>query len=132
MIDGQGGGIGKMLVEKLRVAFGDSIEIVALGTNAVVTSLLLKAGAHEGASGENAIVVNAPKVDVIIGSVAIIGAHTMLGEFTPRMAEAVSASPARKILLPLNRCGLYIVGTRQEPILHYIDDVIMLIKEWLG
>ena len=114
----------------MRATFGDGIQILALGTNAVVTSLMLKAGANEGASGENAIVLNAPKVDVIIGSVAILAANTMLGELTPRMAEAISTSPAKKILLPLNRCGLYVVGTRQESLLQYIDDAVILIKEW--
>jgi len=131
VIDGQGGGIGKALVEKLRAVLGDSVEIIALGTNAVVTSLMLKAGANEGASGENAILVNAPKVDCIMGSVAIIAAHTMLGEITPKMAEAVSGSPARKLLIPLNRCGLYIAGTGQEPLMHYIDAAAALVKELL-
>jgi len=132
VIDGQGGGIGKAIVEKLRTEFGSGVEIVALGTNALVTSLMIKAGANEGASGENAIMINAPKVDFIMGSVAIIAAHTMLGEVTPRMAEAVSMSPARKLLIPLNRCGLYVVGTRQEPLTHYIDEAVALIKEWPG
>ena len=132
VIDGQGGGIGKTIVEKLRAAFGDSVEIIALGTNAVVTSLMLKAGANEGASGENAIMINASKVDCIIGSVAIIAAHTMLGELTPKMAEAVAGSSAKKLLIPLNRCGLYVAGTRQEPLMQYIDDAIALVKEWLG
>ena len=132
VVDGQGGGIGKAIVERLRAVFGDGVEIVALGTNALAASLMLKAGANEGASGENAIVINAPKVDVIIGSVAIIAAHTMLGEITPRMAEAISLSPARKLLIPLNRCGLYVAGTRQEPLMHYIDEAVALIKEWPG
>jgi len=132
VIDGQGGGIGKAIVERLRAEFGDGVEIVALGTNALAASLMLKAGANEGASGENAIMINAPKVDFIIGSVAIIAAHTMLGEVTPRMAEAVSLSPARKLLVPLNRCGLYVVGTRQEPLIHYIDEAVALIKELPG
>ena len=132
VIDGQGGGIGKAIVEKLRTEFGSGVEIVALGTNALAASLMLKAGANEGASGENAIMINAPKMDFIIGSVAIIAAHTMLGEVTPRMAEAVSLSPARKLLVPLNRCGLYVVGTRQEPLIHYIDEAVALIKELPG
>ncbi|MCL2043989.1 MAG: DUF3842 family protein [Treponema sp.] len=129
VIDGQGGGIGKAIVEKLRSVFNDDTAIIALGTNAVVTSLMLKAGAHEGASGENAIVINAPKVDFIMGSVGIIAANTMLGELTPRMAEAITGSPAKKLLIPLNRCGLYVIGTRQEPLLRYIDEAIALIKE---
>ncbi len=117
-----------MIVEKLRAAFNDSITIIALGTNAVVTSLMVKAGANEGASGENAFVVNAPKVDFIIGSVAIISANTMLGEITPRMAEAVSDSPAKKILIPINRCGIHVAGTRQEPLVNYIEEVISIIR----
>jgi len=129
VIDGQGGGIGKAIVEKLNAAFGDSIEIIALGTNAVVTALMLKAGAHEGASGENSIVINAPKVDIIAGGIGIIAAHSMLGEITPKMAEAVSASPAKKLLLPLNRCGLLIAGTKQSHLSEYIEDLIDLIKE---
>ena len=131
VIDGQGGGIGKAIIEKLRAAFGEGLDIIALGTNAVATSALLKAGANQGASGENAIVINAPLADYIMGSVAIIAAHTMLGEFTPRMAEAVSGSPARKLLIPLNRCGLFIAGTRQEPLLYYIDAAVALLKEWM-
>jgi len=132
VVDGQGGGIGKAVIEKLRCAIGDSVEITALGTNAVVTTLMLKAGANEGATGENAIIFNAPKVDFILGSVAIVSANSMLGEMTPKMAEAISSSPAKKLLLPLNRCGLYIVGTKQMPLLHYIDEVVMLIKETMG
>ena len=132
VIDGQGGGMGKAIVEKLRAAFGEGAEIVALGTNAVAASLMMKAGADEGASGENALVVNAPKADFIIGSVAIVAAHSMLGEITPKMAEAVSGSPAKKILIPLNRCGLYIAGTKQEPVSSFIEDAVAMIKEQPG
>jgi hypothetical protein len=130
VIDGQGGGIGKTIVEKLRAAFGDGIEIVVLGTNAAATSLMMKAGANEGASGENAIVFNVPKVDFIIGAIAVIAANAMLGEVTPRMAEAVAGSPAIKLLLPLNRCGLYILGTKQGLLADYINDAAAIIKEW--
>ncbi|MDR0838655.1 MAG: DUF3842 family protein, partial [Oscillospiraceae bacterium] len=100
VVDGQGGGIGKAVVEKLRAAFGRDVEIIALGTNALAVSLMIKAGADEGASGENAVVVNAPKVDAIIGSVAILAADSMLGEITAPMAAAVARSSAKKLLLP--------------------------------
>lgn len=124
VVDGQGGGIGKNLVEKIRQAFGSSAEIIALGTNALATSVMIRAGADEGASGENAILVNASRVDFIVGSVGIISANAMLGELTPLMARAISESPAAKILIPLNRCHLHIVGTHNGPLPQYIDDVI--------
>jgi len=110
VVDGQGGGIGKSIVEKLKARFGSKIEIIALGTNVLATAAMLKAGADEGASGENAIVVNVPKVDIITGTVGIISANSMLGELSPAMALAIAESPAKKILIPLNRCNLHIVG----------------------
>ncbi len=128
VVDGQGGGIGKAIVEKLRIAFGSEIEIFALGTNAFATSLMLKAGANDGASGENAVVVNVPKVDIIVGSIGIIAANSMLGEVTPLMAQAISQSEAKKILIPLNRCNILVVGVKNEPLPHYVDFVIESIK----
>ncbi|MBM7686750.1 MAG: hypothetical protein PWP07_2653 [Epulopiscium sp.] len=103
VIDGQGGGIGKSIVEKLRKELMEDIEIVALGTNSLATSFMMKAGANEGATGENAIVYNSSKVDIIIGAIGIIAANSMLGELTPTMAKAIAESPAKKVLLPLNR-----------------------------
>ncbi|RNC62872.1 MAG: hypothetical protein AWM53_01895 [Candidatus Dichloromethanomonas elyunquensis] len=129
VIDGQGGGIGKAIVEKLRRELPEDTEIIALGTNALATSFMLKAGANEGAAGENAIVFNAGKVDIIMGTVAIIAANSMLGELTPFMAKAIAESPARKILLPLNRCNIDIVGAdKGQPLPHLIDSAIQNIK----
>jgi hypothetical protein len=128
VVDGQGGGIGKTVIEKLRSELGDEIQILALGTNALATSLMLKAGANEGATGENAIVYNAPKADIIIGSVAIIAANSMLGEMTPLMAKAIAESPAKKVLMPLNRCHIYIVGVSREPLPHYVNYVVDFVK----
>jgi NAD(P)-dependent dehydrogenase (short-subunit alcohol dehydrogenase family) len=131
VIDGQGGGIGKAIVEKLRQAFGKEVEIVALGTNALATALMLKSGADEGATGENAIVYNASRVDAILGTIGIIAANAMLGELTPLMARAIAESPARKVLIPLNRCNLKIAGMKNEPLPQYIDDAIELIKSYM-
>jgi len=128
VVDGQGGGIGKAIIEKLRSELGQEIEILALGTNALATSLMLKAGANEGATGENAIVYNAPKADIIIGSIAVIAANSMRGELTPLMAKAVAESPAKKILIPLNRCQIYVVGVSGEPLPHYVNYVIDFVK----
>lgn len=132
VIDGQGGGIGKAVVEKLKKAFGEKIEIVALGTNSLATSMMLKAGANEGATGENAIVYNCGRVDIIIGSVSIICSNAFLGELTPAMAEAVSKSRTRKILIPLNKYEIYICGNVNKPLPHYIDDAVEMVKEFGG
>lgn len=128
VIDGQGGGIGKALVDKLRKELPEEVEIIALGTNAAATVLMLKAGANEGATGENAIVCNVPKVDLIAGAIGIIVANAMMGELTPLMAKAITDSPARKVLIPLNRCNIDIVGVKNEPLPHHIDAAVALIK----
>lgn len=131
VIDGQGGGIGKTIIETLRKRLGDELEIVALGTNSLATSSMLKAGANEGATGENAIVVNAPKADVIVGSIAILAANSMLGELTPTMAKAISESPAKKVLIPLNRCQIYVMGVSSKPLPHYVEDTVKFIQSMM-
>ncbi|MDF2596896.1 MAG: hypothetical protein K0R69_3237 [Clostridia bacterium] len=108
VIDGQGGGIGKAIVGKLKETFGNSIEIIALGTNSLATSLMLKAGAAEGATGENAIIYNAAKVDIILGPIGIVCANALLGELTPLMAKAIAETPAKKVLIPLNKCNIMV------------------------
>ena len=128
VVDGQGGGIGKAIVESLRNTFGDTIEIVALGSNALATAAMLKAGATEGASGENAVAVTVRKVDIIIGSVAIIAANSMLGELTPKMARAIAESTAKKILIPLNRCNLHVAGIQSVSLPQHIANVIDMVK----
>lgn len=124
VIDGQGGGIGKALIERLRQTFEDRLNIIALGTNSLATSQMLKAGASEGATGENAVVVNAARVDAILGAVGIISADAMLGEVTPAMARAIGSSPAPKILVPLNRCSLHVVGLKDMPFSSYIEEAV--------
>ncbi len=129
VIDGQGGGIGKHIVEKLRRKFPEEIEILALGTNALATSVMLKAGANEGATGENAVKYNASRVDIIVGPVSIMFPNAMLGEMTPGMAEAVCTSPAKKILIPLIRSGVEIVGVKPDPLPHMIEEMVARISE---
>jgi len=124
VIDGQGGGIGKVLVEKIRKALKDDVEIWAFGTNSAATTLMLRAGADEGATGENAIKHNLSKVDVITGSISIIIANSMMGELTPAIAVGVGSSNIRKILLPINRSNVSIVGTQPEPLPHLTDEVV--------
>jgi hypothetical protein len=129
VIDGQGGGIGSLVVKRLREEFGDSVEITALGTNAVATMAMMKSGADKGASGENAIAWNSGRVSIITGSISIILPNAMLGELTPAMAEAVSSSTAKKILLPLNQEQVDIVGITKEPLPHLVEALIQNIKE---
>lgn len=124
VIDGQGGGIGSTVIKKLKDLFGETVEIIAMGTNAIATAQMLKAKANRGASGENAIVQIAGKVDIIIGTVAIIMAHSMMGEVTPKMAEAVASSPAKKLLIPLSQENVEIVGVAPIPLPHLIEALI--------
>lgn len=124
VIDGQGGGIGSIIIKKLRELLGESVEIVALGTNAIATSNMLKAKANRGASGENAIVQTIEKVDIIVGTISIIMANSMMGEVTPKMAEAVASSPAKKIILPLSQEDIEIVGISSIPLPHLIETLV--------
>lgn len=128
VIDGQGGGFGKIIVEKLRKECDENIHIIALGTNASATTLMLKAGANEGATGENAIIYNANKVDMILGPIGIICANSLLGELTPNIAKAISESEAIKILIPLNKNNIFMAGIEVKPLPHYIEDLIEIVK----
>lgn len=128
VIDGQGGGIGKAIVERFRQKLEDSVEIVALGTNSLATSLMLKAGADEGATGENAIIHNACRVDIILGPIGIISANSLLGELTPLMAKAIAESPAKKVLIPMSKCNVTVAGIETKPIPNYIDDAVEIVK----
>ena len=124
VIDGQGGGIGSTIIKKLKDRFEETIQIVALGTNAIATAQMLKARANRGASGENAIVQTVKRVDLIIGPVGIIMAHAMMGEVTPKMAEAIACSPAKKVLIPLSQENIAVVGISQRPLPKLVPELI--------
>ena len=129
IIDGQGGGIGATLIKYLKEAYGESVVLIALGTNAIATAQMLKAGANKGASGENAICRTVFQVDCIIGPIAVSWANAMLGEVTPKMAEAVTSSPAVKILIPLSQESVEIVGVVKEPLPHLVQEAVEKLKE---
>lgn len=129
VVDGQGGGIGRIIVEKLRHKLGSAVQIMGLGTNAVASSVMLKAGANEGASGENAVVYNVQRVDCIVGSVAIIAANSFAGELSPRMAEAIATVDAVKILIPINKAGIQITGTIVESLPIQVDQLVERVRE---
>jgi len=131
VMDGQGGGIGSAIIKGIREAISDELEIFALGTNSIATSRMMKAGANRGATGENAIVRTCGKVDVIIGPLAILMSHSMMGEVTPRMSEAVCSSEAKKILIPLTQERVDIVGISGEPLPHLVNRAVKIIKEAL-
>ena len=103
VIDGQGGNIGKRIVEEIKNK-GIQCEVLAIGTNSTATALMMKGGADIGATGGNPVVLASRDADVIIGPIGIIMADSMYGEITPKMAESVGASKARKILIPINKC----------------------------
>lgn len=124
VIDGQGGGIGSTLIKKLKEEFQERIEIIALGTNSIATSAMMRAKANKGATGENAIVRTVPSADIIIGSIGIVMANSMMGELTPKMAEAISSSPAKKLLLPLLQEKVEIIGVAPEPLPHLVECLV--------
>jgi len=124
VIDGQGGGIGATLIKYLKAAYGEKVELIALGTNAIATAQMLKSGANKGATGENAICQTVGRADCIVGPIAITWANAMLGEVTPLMAETVMSSQAIKILLPLSQERVEIVGILKEPLPHLVQTVV--------
>ena len=119
VIDGQGGRMGKSIVEQLKAAFPED-EVLAIGTNSIATAAMLKAGADAGATGENPAVVGSRTADIIIGPMGIVIADSLLGEITPTMAVAIGQSNAKKILIPVNRCQHFVVGCADLPLGEYV------------
>ena len=114
VIDGQGGKMGKMLVEQLK-KLRPEYEIIAVGTNSTATAVMMKAGADGGATGENSVIVCSRDADVIVGPLGIISADALLGEITPDMARAVAAARCKRVLLPVSRCNNIVVGVQPLP-----------------
>ena len=109
IVDGQGGGVGRQLAAQIKQTFPD-VQVMAVGTNTIATSAMLKGGADNAATGENAIRVAARKADVILGPLGIVVADSLGGEITPAMANAIAQSDARRILIPFKNCDNVIVG----------------------
>ena len=131
VVDGMGGRIGQEVVQRLRAAFGEHIEILAVGTNSTATTAMLKAGANRGATGENAVRVTAPEADILIGPLSALIPDSMMGEVTPGMAEALAHSGARKVMLPLTNPRIDLVGTTKDPLPHLLEEVIKVVASAL-
>lgn len=124
VIDGQGGGIGSVIVRALRSEFGPGLEVVALGTNAIATANMMKAGANKGATGDHAIMHSVTSADFVLGPLGIVMANSMMGEMTPATAGHVAACRARKLLLPLNQENTEMVGVAREPLPHLVEEMV--------
>ncbi|MBR5580878.1 MAG: DUF3842 family protein [Treponema sp.] len=131
IIDGQGGGVGRQLVENIKKAFPQQL-ITAIGTNALASNAMLKAGADRTATGENAVIVACRSADIIIGPIGIAIADSLWGEITPKMTLAVAQSNAVRILLPMNLCNNYIAGVERITTSAIIDDCIVKMREILS
>ena len=122
IVDGQGGKLGKLLVEQLKQRCPQG-QIYAIGTNSIATATMLKAGADFGATGENPVIRNVMDADVVLGPTGIVVAHAILGEVTPAMAEAVGGCRAPKLLIPMNSCGVWVAGVQELPLSSYANQI---------
>lgn len=131
VIDGQGGQLGSQIIRAIRTRYND-INIIAVGTNATATTSMIKAGANQGATGENPVIVASRKADVIIGPVGIVIADSLLGEITPKMAVAIGQSNATKILVPINKCENLVAGVPNLTTTALIDDTLNKLQETIS
>jgi len=129
VVDGQGGGIGSAIIQTMRHRLGQEVEVWALGTNAVATSQMMRAGANKGATGEQATIQGVGRAQVILGPISIILARSFMGEMTPAMAAAVASSPAVKLLLPLTQEEVEVVGVQKQPLPHHVEALMDRLQE---
>ena len=128
VIDGQGGQLGSQIIKAIRTRYND-IDVIAVGTNAIATTSMIKSGANQGATGENPVIVASRNADVIIGPVGIVIADALLGEITPKMAVAIGQSNATKILVPVNKCDNLVAGVTNLTTTALIDDALNKLQE---
>ena len=128
IVDAQGGGLGKQLISEIRKEISE-IHIIAVGTNSTATSVMLKAGADEAATGENSVAVVSRKADYILGPIGMVIADSMLGEITPKMANAIACSDAVRIMIPFNTCNNIIAGVGEKSTGKLIVDAVSRLKK---
>ena len=131
VIDGQGGRLGKLLVEAVKDRIPQA-EVLAVGTNGIATATMQKAGADYVATGENPVVRGVMDADVVLGPLGIVVAHSILGEVTPRIAEAVGGCRGKKILIPMNSCGVSVAGTQEMGLAGYVKLAADQAEAFLG
>ena len=131
VIDGQSGRMGQLFIERARGACLPC-ELTAVGTNAIATAAMLKAGASAGATGENPVLVACRTADIIVGPIGILSADSLMGEITPAMAVAVGQSSAKKLLLPVNQCSNIVVGTQELSLSRLMDEAVELLRSLLN
>ncbi len=130
VIDGQGGRIGKLIVEEVKKKIPEA-EVIAVGTNSTATAAMLKGGADDGATGENSVIVASRRADFIIGPIGILAADSMIGEVTEKMAAAVGRSPAKKVLIPVNRCQIAIAGVESRSPAQFVPEAVEVVRKAL-
>ena len=131
-IDGMGGGLVAQVISQVTGHVPENTELIGLGTNALATAAMLKAGLKRGATGENAVCVTAQTADVIVGPIGIVLPNSMLGEITPRMAEAVASSRARKLLLPVSQNHFEFIGMENKPMSQLVKEAADKIVDIAG
>ena len=131
IIDGQGGKLGQLLVKAMRERF-PKVALIAVGTNSIATAAMIKGGAAQAATGENAVCVACRRADIIVGPIGIVVADALLGEITPTMAQAVGQSTAKRVLLPMNRCDTLVAGVGLQSMTELVADALDKIAALIG
>ena len=130
VIDGMGGGIGAQIVSRLRQVVKNPHQLIALGANATATAVMVKSGADVGATGENAITVTVPQVDIVVGPVGIIIPNSLMGEITPSIATIIASSSAVKVLIPVQQPHVELVGFESRPLSAILDDLAARVADF--
>lgn len=130
VVDGQGGRIGRSIIDGIKAKNLDCF-IIAVGTNSVATSTMLKASPDAAATGENPVIVNSKKADIIAGPIGIAFADALYGEISSKMANAIASSPAKKLLLPLDKCNFSIMGVEVEQVGDMISECVLHVSEFV-
>ncbi|EKQ57326.1 MAG: hypothetical protein A370_01036 [Clostridium sp. Maddingley MBC34-26] len=130
VIDAQGAGLGQNIIKRIRREIGNNVYIIALGTNSFATSKMVQSGANIGVSGERAIssFCKTTKIDSIIGPIGVICSGGINGEITPMISNAIFNMDCTKYILPLQKHGIYIPGTRDLQIKDLIEEIVLDIK----
>ena len=131
IIDGQGGRLGKLLVEGVKARLPQA-KVFAIGTNSIATATMLKAGADFGATGDNPVIRNVMDADAVMGPIGVVVTHAILGEVTPAIAQAVGGCSAKKFLIPMNSCGVVVAGVKEQSLSTYVAQAVEDMAQELG